>query len=620
MATLDDLKQRIKDTPIQHILSQFINVISKGSAFTAICPFHDDHNPSLHINPTRNSFKCFVDNIGGDAITFVMQYKSMNFLEAMQEICRVMGWSYDEYVQRKDASPQDAMARKILDSVTKLYQKAAWSEGNKVFRDFLQSRKLSEEIAKTYHLGFAPGNNAVSHYLKSIKDKKDRDFAVETAIKIGLILPDKHRQGETYDKFRNRIVFPLWNPFGQVMGYTTRATLETQKAKYMNSPESFIFKKGQLLYGLHLAKSFIKSRDQVLLCEGNMDQIALYKNGFEHSVAIMGTAMSEPAIDRLADMTRNFILVFDNDNAGREVTRRVNLSCLKRGFTPKAIRLNDQEKDPDDFLKAHGALAFQKLIDEARPYIDWELEEALPKSSLNDTAERIAHLEQAFEIVGPLGQGLMASERLVQHAKRLGLQSSADEILSTYKSYLQKNPSERKEARSPQVHPPQLDEPKDQKVLHVPPSLSRSEKRLLQEIVQHPECLTHKGMAELLDFVDSNEVKTYVSKLKRLVLEIDETEFVDFAQGLLNTEEHMLELRVVVGFALEKYDPRSQLNEQVIGKLLSDLKRKLEEDQLKTLRDELKRRQEECTDPQEKAVLVTQLLEAKKQLNQLKNH
>lgn len=623
MATLDDLKQRIKDTPIHHIMSHFINVIPKGAAFTALCPFHDDHNPSLHINPTRNSFKCFVDNIGGDAITFVMHYKNLNFVEAMQEICKVMGWPYDEYAQKREVSPKEAMARKVLDAATKLYLKAAWDKENTVFLDFLKQRQLSHEVARTYQLGFAPGNNSLSGYLGSLKKEEERTLALKTAMELGLIRQDTYREGATYDTFRDRIVFPLWNPFGNVMGFTTRATRPEQKAKYMNSPESFMFKKNQLLYGLHLAKPFIKSRDQVLLVEGNMDQIALFKHGFEQTVAIMGIAMSEPAIDRLCDMTRHFVLVFDGDAAGLDVTRRVNQSLLKRGITPLFIPLTGEHKDPDDFLKAHGALAFQRQLDEARPFVDWELEEALPKRKLDEMNEKLEALEDAFKLVAPLGIGLQASERLVLQARKLGLQSSAEEITSSYKAYLQRQrdgaPAKAaREAASTSLAKAKNDEAREQKRLDTPIQFTRGERRLLQEIVQHPECLTHAKFAELLDFVDSHEVKTYVSKLKRLVLEIDDSEYLDFAQNLLNADEHSLELREAVGFALEKFDPRSELNEKVIEKLLGDLKRKLQEDQLKTQQDELKRRQEECTDPHEQSLLLSQLLEVKQQLSQMK--
>jgi DNA primase len=622
MATLDDLKQRIKDTPIQHILSHYINVIPKGSAFTAICPFHDDHNPSLHINPSRNSFKCFVDNIGGDAITFVMSYKNLNFVEALQEICRVQGWAYDDYVQRKEVSPLEAMARRILDLANKLYQKTAWTPGTPHFPDFLKSRGLSEEAAKVFQLGFAPPGNALSRYLTSIKDDKEREFAIDTAKKIQIIADNKYREGETYDLFNNRITFPIWNAFGHVVGFTSRATLPEQKPKYLNSKESFVFKKGQLLYGFHLAKPSIKSLNQVILCEGNMDMIALYNHGFEHSVAIMGTAMSDQALDRLTDMTQNIYMVFDSDQAGVLVTKKVNQACLARGLTPRQIRLPDEFKDPDEFLTTHGALAFQKLIDEARPYVDWELEESLPKTTISDTTQKIAYLEQAFEIIAPLGTGLHVSERLVNHAKRLGLQSSSEEISASYKKFCAHKESASYKRAQVRVHDSgeqngEQDE-KDQKVLTRSQGLSRSERRLVQELVQHPECLTHSKMAELLDFIEADEVKTYVSKLKRLVLEIEETEFSDFAQNLLNSEEFGAELREVVGYALEKHDVRSQLNDQVVEKLLSDLKRKLREDQLKTQRDETKRRLEECTEPQERTRLMSQLLEVQKQLNDRK--
>lgn len=621
MSSLDDLKQRIKETPINLILSNYIHVIARGSTFTALCPFHNDHNPSLQINNSKNLFRCYVDNIGGDAITFVMRFKNMNFIEAMQDICTVMGWQYDQYVQHREVSPKENMARKILDSTTKLYQKAAQSGKFPPFQEFVKNRELNEKIVKLYDLGFAPGNNAISVYLGSLKEEKERGFAISTAIELGLIRKDTYREGETYDTFRDRIVFPIWDHFGKVMGYTTRATRPEQKAKYMNSPESFVFKKGQILYGFHLAKQEMKNRDAVILCEGNMDQIALFQNGFENSVAIMGVALSENGLKRLADLSKNLFLALDNDEGGFKAAERINRQCLEQGLIARYVRFPADSKDPDEFLKAHGALAFQRLLDESLPFLDFQLEKVFPAKTPETTQDKISTLELAMELVAPLGKTLYATERLVTFARRLGLQSGADEISGTYHQYLERKPLRAisfEATKKIEDKKTQKLEPKSPQAVVVNHLLNRSERRLLQEIVQHPECLEHEAMTELLDFVESAEVKRYVSKLRSLVLEVDETEYFSFASNLLNTEDYSLDLREVIGLALEKFDAKTTLNKKVIEKMLGDLKRKLREDQLKMQRDELKGRQQECTDSKELEFLMAQYMKIQQELNQIK--
>lgn len=626
--SLDELKARIKETPINHIIGSYIPVDKKGTGFVAQCPFHDDRDPSLQINPSKNMFMCFVDNIGGDAINFVMRFKSLDFIDALKDICRVMSWNFDDYVQTKAKSPREEMAKKILTKVTSLYQKAAEATAAQTFQDFVKKRDLSPEIVNEYSLGFAPGNNAVTHYLESIKDGKDREFALKMAKEIGLIREDKYNEGSHYDTFRDRIVFPIWDHFGHVHGFTTRATRDDQKAKYMNSPESFVFKKNDILYGLHLAKNAIKSRDEVILCEGNMDQIALYKNGFENTVAVMGIALGESSLQRVLTFTKNVVLALDSDAAGFKASERINAQLLKEGVVARFIDFSPH-KDPDDFLQTEGKLAFAKKLEEARAFIDHALADLIPKPLPETVEGKLQVMEKGFDLLSPLGESLAATERIMGLARSLGIKSDSSQILKNYSSFLETlkkravkfSPSKIQLGDVPeenaQLSPFRTDKPS--KPLERTQVIGRMEKRLLQVLVQHPECLTHDKVSGLLDLVENDEVKRYVSRLQSLVYEIDEKEFFTFATNLLNSEDYSLELKELAGAELFKYQPTTNLNELVINKTLSDLRKKLEEDQLKTKRDELRRLQKECTTNEEEQKILAQITELQKKINDLKN-
>lgn len=626
--SLDELKARIKETPINHIIGSYIPVDKKGTGFVAQCPFHDDRDPSLQINPSKNMFMCFVDNIGGDAINFVMRFKSLDFIDALKDICRVMSWNFDDYVQTKAKSPREEMAKKILTKVTSLYQKAATATAAQAFQDFVKKRDLSPEIVAEYSLGFAPGNNAVTHYLESIKDSKDREFALKMAKEIGLIREDKYNEGSHYDTFRDRIVFPIWDHFGHVHGFTTRATRDDQKAKYMNSPESFVFKKNDILYGLHLAKNAIKSRDEVILCEGNMDQIALYKNGFENTVAVMGIALGESSLQRVLTFTKNVVLALDSDPAGFKASERINAQLLKEGVVARFVDFSPH-KDPDDFLQAEGKLAFAKKLEEARAFIDHALSDLIPKPLPETVEGKLQVMEKGFELLSPLGESLAATERIMGLARSLGIKSDSSQILKNYSSFLETlkkrsvkyTPTRAQVADVPeentQLHESNAD--KSVKPLVRAQVIGRMEKRLLQVLVQHPECLTHDKVSGLLDLVENDEVKRYVSRLQSLVYEIDEKEFFTFATNLLNSEDYSLELKELAGAELFKYQPTTNLNEVVINKTLTDLRKKLEEDQLKTKRDELRRLQKECTTNEEEQKILAQITELQKKINDLKN-
>ena len=330
--TLADLKQKIVDeVPITAVVGDYLSLTRRGTSTLAVCPFHDDHSPSMNISDERKRYKCFACGAGGNAIDFVINYKNMDFMDAMKEISEKHGINFDDYVQKKNKSPKVEMAEKILEKTTLVYRKLAETGHFAPFNDFITNRGLNKKVADTFKLGFAPNNSSVTDYLNSIKSEADRKFALETAVEIGLIRvsdPSKAPAGAKdrshYDTFRDRIIFPIWDHYGHVVGFQSRAIHDYQKAKYMHSKESFVFKKPNILYGLHLAKKAIRAKEAVILVEGNMDMISLYAKGFENCVAVMGTAMGDASLNALKGMTKNFYFALDNDAAGFKAATRFN--------------------------------------------------------------------------------------------------------------------------------------------------------------------------------------------------------------------------------------------------------------------------------------------------------
>lgn len=636
--TIDELISRIKDIPTSEILAHYIHVVKKGTQTLAVCPFHDDSNPSLNINDQRGMWFCFVDNLGGDSIKFVRLYRNLEFMDALRDICDKLGWNFDDYHQKKKASPKIEMGKKVLTNTMKLYRKVAETSGKEVFQDFLQKRGLSEETAKTYQLGFSPNTGVLFGYLSSIKDEKERNFALQTAEELGLIKKSSYGDKSHYDTFRERIMFPIWDHFGQVIGFTSRSIRDDQKPKYLNSIDSFLFNKKNLLYGLHLAKTVMRERDYAIIVEGNMDQIALYKNGFENSVAIMGVALGEQSLVKLLSTTKNIVLSLDNDQPGWKAGTRINAQLMEKGVTAKFLDLGEY-KDPDDFLCAEGHDALAKRIEEARPFIDIQIERTFP-AKIPELAERkLDILRDVFEIVSPLKEALSATERIILYAKRLGLQSDSQAILSNYKDYLNNSLPKFKKATPPAaVHnTPSIS---DDEAYHMgmmeaseaPPyhedydgfseaehrvelkrELSSVESRLLQNLIQYPDLLFREETTELLDFVGNNEVKGYILRLRELMYEIEESEYVSVIQALLDDQEYSAELTAVIGGALYKYQ-ESNLDEKVTLKMIVDIKKNLQVEQLKAEKKTIKLKIKEAQTQQEMHALLTQLTKVDKQL------
>ncbi len=621
--TIDELIARIKDLPVSEVLGRYVHLTKKGTQTLAVCPFHDDSNPSLNINDSRGMWFCFVDNLGGDAIKFVTLYRNLEFMEALKDICDKLGWNFDDYHQPKKASPKVEMGKKLLGNSTKLYRKVAETGNHKAFSEFLQKRGLSEEIAKTYQLGYAPAGRALCDYLGSIKDEKDRAFAIKTAEELGLIKKSTYGEQSHYDTFRDRIMFPIWDQFGQVIGFTSRAVTDEQKPKYLNSLDSFLFNKKNLLYGLHLAKNTIRERDEAILVEGNMDQVALFKNGFENTIAIMGVALGDNSLRKLLALTKNVILSLDNDQAGWKAGTRINAQFMAEGITPRFIDLHEY-KDPDEFLEARGATEYSKLIEEAKPFVDIQIEREFPEKIPELAERKLDLLHQVFEILSPLKDSLSATERVITYAKRLGLQSDPQSIVKNYQDYLNEQQKSGSNFRpSPPLPEQELASPYDEEDLNeskvrLDRQLTSVEVRLLQNLVQHPELLIKDEMAELLDFVGNDEVKSYILKLRELMYEIDESEYTSVVQSLMSDDHYSAELTAVVGGALYRYQDNT-FDDKVALRMIEDIKKSLQVEQLKIEKQFLKDQQGRAQTQDEQHNILKRLLEVDKKLNELRS-
>ncbi|MGZ3855953.1 MAG: DNA primase [Bacteriovorax sp.] len=638
--SLDDLKIKIKEEiPISSVIGNYVSIKKSGSSLISLCPFHSDSKPSMHINDAKKMFKCFACSAAGDAIGFVMKYRNLDFVDALKEICQRQGINFDSYQEEKKSNTKLEMARKILTKTTQLYRKTATTHKFPPYDEFIKKRGLDEELAALYSLGFAPAKNSLCDYLKSIPNESDRSFAISVAEELGLIKRDRHNQEAHYDTFRERIIFPIWDQTGQVIGFTSRAIRDDQKAKYMNSVDSFIFNKRNLLYGFHLAKNAIREKDAVILVEGNMDQIALYKNGFHHSVALQGVALGQASMERLLSLTKNIYLALDSDSAGFAAMERINRQLAEKGVVAKYLEFSPQ-KDPDEFLQAQGALSLQAKIDTAVAAFDVLLNKLVPETLPEVLDRRLEILNRAFEMLSPLRSHLAATERVANFAKRLGLRSEPSQIVKNYEEFLEKIEAREKNAARFQPKAKAVEAENEgqnegyqnapgaqensehdlQREIYVAPVkiLSKTERLVVQELVQLPALFSEEKSTELLDLVSSDEVKKYIGKIKKIILEIDESEYSAVISNLTSSPEYSPELREAVSSALFKYKIKD-LDSKTKSKILQDLKKKLQIEQLINKKDEIKQLQQTCESEEEMTRLLQNLSEVEKAIQALKH-
>lgn len=625
MASIDETIEIIRETPISSIISSYHSIRKKGANYEGLCPFHGDTKPSLVVSDQKRIYKCFACGAGGDAIKFVMEHNGLQFIDAVKEIADKIGIQVEEN-KKKATDPKYDMAIRVLRAANKLYRKVATERNPQNFQDFLKNRKLNEESVNDFEIGYATKNNMLVSYFDSIPNQKDREFAIKVALDIGIIRPSKHGDGY-YDFYRDRVMFPIADQQGNVRGFSSRAVLPDQKPKYLNSGESYIFDKANTLYGFHLAKRHIRKQEQVLIAEGNMDVVALHQYGFNYSVGTMGTALSENMAKMLTNMTKTIYLGMDSDPAGIKAMTRINEMFMSMGVLPKFLDYSPT-KDPDDFLKEFGRIELLNRMENASPFLDYLIEKTIPVPIPETVDRKLEVLNEIFEFIAPLKEGLLAKEKAVEASKALGLKSSNEDIIEAYKSFLEGKKQKfapKKFDKRPKPEPEQqfsrqlpeekvFSEPDIQK--DAPQELTKAEKVFLERILTHPECVQNEQILEILDLIDHFEVKGLIQWLKKIYLEIDENDYEILLQKKLE-ENFSRPVSDVIASAIFNHN-KLKLETKIVEKLLKDFKTRAQVEKLRKKKRELTNKQRQCSTEEESFELLNKILEVEKQLRDIK--
>ncbi len=375
---------------IVDIISGYLQVSSKGKNYVALCPFHNDHSPSLIISPEKQIFNCFTCRTGGNVFSFVMKYENVSFAEAVSIVAKKVGFNLknDVFVKSENKYSKDY---EIYEYAMKFYlNNINTADGSKA-REYLLKRGINETIIKEFKLGYSGSSKDTFYKLAT-----NKGWDIETLNKLGLI--NKVNEN-VYDTFINRVVIPIENLKGEVVGFTGRIfNGEDNTAKYLNTKETEIFKKSSLLFNYHNAKNYIRDRKSVIVVEGNMDAIKMSAKGFKNVVALMGVALSKEQIDILKRLKVPVILMLDNDNAGEEATIKNGESLINSGVDTKVIRLSGA-KDPDEYLEKFGIDAMQNNIDKAIKYIDFKIECLKKDKDLSNMEDLITYVKEVINSI-----------------------------------------------------------------------------------------------------------------------------------------------------------------------------------------------------------------------------
>ena len=445
-------------TDIVELIGSYFPLKRAGSSFVALCPFHREKSPSFHVNPQRQSYHCFGCGAGGTAFRFVMEYEHLDFPSAVRRLADRARIPVIEEAGDSAAAPRDQQERQRL---LALHQEAAaWFHQNLLrredaahARDYLKGRGIGIEVARAWKIGYAPDTwTALTEWAAG------RGFAREELLRSGLSKIREPEEGAApsgnermFDRFRDRVMFPICNDLGEVVAFSGRVlNPEAPGGKYVNSPESPIFVKGNLLFGFHRSKRPILDARQAILCEGQLDLIIAFEAGITNMVAPQGTAFTPRQAQILRRHADEVVLCFDADTAGRKAAERAFAPLLEAGLIVRVAEMPAGE-DPDSLIRSRGPEAFRSLIGAAKDYFDFLIDRYSQELDLSSHSGRVRFAEAIAAAVAQVGNPVLRSSVASKAGARIGLPlDQFRELLRRQKAAPARPPSEPEPPPRPQ--------------------------------------------------------------------------------------------------------------------------------------------------------------------------
>jgi DNA primase len=406
---IDDLIAR---ADIVEVLGRRIQLKKAGREFKACCPFHDEKTPSFTVSPAKGFYHCFGCGEHGTALSFLMKYDHMEFVEAVEALAAMMGIEVPREESQRPARRYDELFQ-LMQKVEKHYREELRNHQPAV--DYLKARGIDGATAKRFGIGFAPAG--WSHLLDKFGTSRE---AIDRLLALGLII--RKDNGKHYDRFRERIMFPIRDSRGRCIGFGGRV-LGNEEPKYLNSPETVLFHKGRELYGLYEARQALRHIERLVIVEGYMDVVGLARHGIDFAAATLGTATTDEHLKRLFRVTDEVHFCFDGDRAGRAAAWRAletALPQIREGRQIRFIFLPDGQ-DPDSYVQTSGAGGFEKAMDQALALSDYLVEELASQVDMNSVDGRARLAELAKPLVGSIPPGVYKELLIERLAEAVGL-------------------------------------------------------------------------------------------------------------------------------------------------------------------------------------------------------
>ena len=480
-AFLDELIAR---NPIEDVVGQYVTLKRSGSNLFGLCPFHGEKTPSFSVAPEKGIYYCFGCHKGGSVINFQMEIEGLSYPDAVRALAKRAGMEVPEDEQYQSRYRQQERLWALHKEAARFYHSQLYDPVGAAALEYAYGRGMPKAILTKFGIGYAPDSwSALVDFLrrKGYTDQELRDSGLVTV---------SRKTGNLFDRFRDRLMFPIIDVRGNVIGFGGRIMKQDDNAaKYLNSPETLIFNKRKNLFALNLAK---KSKlGYLILVEGYMDAIALHQFGFDCAVASLGTALTEDGANLISRYTSQVVLIYDGDTAGQNATQRAIPILEKAGLQVKVLQMRGA-KDPDEFLKKYGADRFKLLLEESANRVEYQLAAILKKYDLQDDDQKVKYLQESAGLISTLGSSVQRevyAGRVAEIAK-ISMEAMQMEVDRAYKrrDYQQKKKQEKID-----LSPAKQLQPKSRNIRYENMKSAMAEEMLLSQILREPALLDQTG-------------------------------------------------------------------------------------------------------------------------------
>ncbi len=477
-AFIDELIAR---NPIEDVVGQYVSLKRSGANLFGLCPFHGEKTASFSVNPSKGIYYCFGCHKGGGAVNFMMEIEGLSYPDAVRSLAKRAGMEVPEDEQYQSRYRAQERLWALMKEAGRFFHQQLYSPAGAECLQYVQSRGLNKSIVTRFGIGFAP--NSWNMLVDAMRKKGYTDKELKDADLVG------EKNGRIYDRFRNRLMFPIFDVRGNVIGFGGRV-LDDSKPKYLNSNETLIFNKRKNLFGLNFAKK--TKQPYMILVEGNIDVVALHQFGFDNAVASLGTSLTEEQVTLLSRYTEQVVLTYDGDEAGQRAAQRAIPMLEKAGIQVRVLQIKDA-KDPDEFLHKFGADRFKLLLEESANRVEYQLGAIAKKYNLNMDDERVQFIQEAAVLISSLSSAVQR-EIYGHRVAEMGKISYDAMKLEINKAYKQRIAREKKRQEKQDLAPAQNLQPKTRAFSYKNMKSAMAEETVLAMVLKEPALFDKTGM------------------------------------------------------------------------------------------------------------------------------